>query len=254
MAQKTLATIGITLFASAILVSWGTSHWVRTRTFDPVDMPVSLEHGPIRTGEFDINLRETYWMSIQIDYSADDNYVDGRCPSKNLGNHWRVFRINRGSPTERELWARRDDSNDVYWLNRISRSAWEIRSGMGRARRSWLPKRASPAIRRIHFFAGVLRIWFSSRVSLPLAGRHRCDAAPTFIHPLASAKVSGKTGTANIPRTSPEESSREAAAPPNASDKRFVEFRGRLGKHSLHPDVYLCDGLARAISWPVRRS
>ena len=117
MAQKILATIGITLLASAILVSWGTSHWVRTRTFDPVDMPVSLDRGPIRTGEFDINLRETYWMSIQIDYSADDNYVDGRCPGKNLGNHWRVFRINRGSPTERELWASRDDSNDVYGLN-----------------------------------------------------------------------------------------------------------------------------------------
>src|SRR5260370_24041888 len=117
MADKTLATLGIPLLASAILVSWGTSHWFQTRTFDPVDMPVSLDHGPIRTGEFDINLRETYWMSIQTDHSADDNYGDGRCPSKNLGDHWRVFRINRGSPTERELWDSRDDSNDVYWLN-----------------------------------------------------------------------------------------------------------------------------------------
>src|SRR6267154_6162593 len=108
MAQKILATIGITLLASAILVSWGTSHWVRTRTFDPVDMAVSLDHSPIRTGEFDINLRETYWMSIQIDYSADDNYVDGRCPSKNLGNHWRVFRINRDWPRVRVLSVSRD--------------------------------------------------------------------------------------------------------------------------------------------------
>ncbi|HEY4816763.1 MAG TPA: biopolymer transporter ExbD [Candidatus Acidoferrum sp.] len=136
MAQKTLATIGLIVLVTAIFVSWGTNHWIQTRTFNPVDMPVSLEHGPIRTREFGINLRETYWMSIQIDDSADDHYDDGRCSSKNLGgNHWRVFRIHSGS--ERELWARRDDSNDFYWLNAFDgvpgryEVEWDVPVGAG---------------------------------------------------------------------------------------------------------------------------
>jgi hypothetical protein len=45
MAQKTLATIGLIVLATAIFVSWGANRWVQTRTFDPVDMPISLEAG-----------------------------------------------------------------------------------------------------------------------------------------------------------------------------------------------------------------
>jgi biopolymer transport protein ExbD len=110
MAQKTLAAVGLMAFVTAVLVSWGTNRWVYTRTFDPVDMGVLLEPGQIRSGEFEINLRETYWVNIHIDYRIDDYYDDGRCSFRNLGaKHWRIFRIGPGSSMGRELWARSYD-------------------------------------------------------------------------------------------------------------------------------------------------
>ena len=113
MAQKTLATIGLIVLATAIFVSWGANRWVQTRTFDPVDMPISLEAGQIRSGEFEINLRETYWVSIHIDYSVDDYYNDDRCSFRNLGSkRLRVFRMNPRSATGRELWARSYDLDE----------------------------------------------------------------------------------------------------------------------------------------------
>jgi biopolymer transport protein ExbD len=113
MAQRTLATIGLIVLVAAILVLWGTNHWIQTRTFDPVDMSVSLDAGQIRSGEFEINLRETYWVSIHIDDSVDDYQNDGRCSFRNLGSkRWRVFQLNPGSVKGRELWARSYDLDE----------------------------------------------------------------------------------------------------------------------------------------------
>jgi biopolymer transport protein ExbD len=120
MAQKTLATIGLTVMVTAIFVSWGTNHWVQTRVFDPVDTPVSLEPGQIRSGEFEINLRESYGIFVHLDDSLDDYYEDGRCSYRNLGKyHWKVFRITRGPGTERQLWAHSNDTDDGYWGNQF---------------------------------------------------------------------------------------------------------------------------------------
>jgi biopolymer transport protein ExbD len=120
MAQKTLVTIGLLALVTAIFVLWGTDRWVQTRTFDPVDMPVSLEMGQIRSGEFEINLHENYLVFIHLDQSVDDYYTDGRCSYKNLGrDHWRVFRINHGSGTQRQLWARSSDTDDGFWAGRF---------------------------------------------------------------------------------------------------------------------------------------
>jgi len=100
MTQKTLATIGLTVMVTAIFVSWSTNHWVQTRVFDPVDTPVSLEPGQIHSGEFEINLRESYGIFVHLDDSLDDYYEDGRCSYRNLGKyHWKVFRITRGPLT-----------------------------------------------------------------------------------------------------------------------------------------------------------
>jgi biopolymer transport protein ExbD len=112
MAQKTLAVIGLIAFMVAVLVSWGTNHWVYTRTFDPVNMAVSLEPGQIHSGEFETNLSEKYWVFIHLDPSPDDYYVDGRCSYRNLGReHWRVFRQNPGAAS-RKLWARSYDLSE----------------------------------------------------------------------------------------------------------------------------------------------
>jgi len=120
MTQKTLATIGLTVLVTAILVSWGTNHWIQTRTFAPVDMPVTLEPGQVHSGEFEINLRENYGIFIHLDDSLDDYYADGRCSHKNLGkDRWRVFQISRGPGTERHLWAQSNDTDDSFWRNQF---------------------------------------------------------------------------------------------------------------------------------------
>jgi biopolymer transport protein ExbD len=120
MARKTLATIGLTVMVTAIFVSWGTNHWVQTRIFDPVDMPVGLEPGQIRSGEFEINLRESYGISIHLDDSLNDYYEDGRCSYRNLGKYRRkVFRITRGPGTEPQLWAHSNDTDYGFWGNQF---------------------------------------------------------------------------------------------------------------------------------------
>lgn len=120
MPQKTLATIGLLVFVTAICVLWGTNHWVQTRTFDPVDMPVSLQPGRIQTGAFEINLPESYEVFIHFDPSLDDYYAEGRCSYKNLGSdRWKVFRLVRGSSTERQLWASYNDSDDSLRANQF---------------------------------------------------------------------------------------------------------------------------------------
>jgi len=120
MTQKTLATIGLTVLVTAIVVSWGVDHWTQTRSFDPVDMPVTLEPGPVSSGEFEINLRENYGIFIHLDDSLDDYYEDGRCSFRNLGkDRWRVFRVDRGPGTERHLWARSNDTDDSFWGNQF---------------------------------------------------------------------------------------------------------------------------------------
>jgi len=120
VAQKTLATIGLTVMVTAVFVSWGTNHWVQTRTFDPVDMPVGLEPGQIRSGEFEINLRESYGIFIHLDDSLNDSYEDGRCSYRNLGEYrWKVFRITRGPGAEPQLWAHSNDTDDAFWGNQF---------------------------------------------------------------------------------------------------------------------------------------
>jgi len=66
-----LLILGIALFASI-------RYWMATRTFTPVDMPVSLAPGQIRTGSFLINLEGRY--QIRLD-ASDFNLIDPKCAS-----------------------------------------------------------------------------------------------------------------------------------------------------------------------------
>jgi biopolymer transport protein ExbD len=55
------ATLGGTILAAA----W--AGWTSTRTWLPVDIPVSLSPGHVRTGEFKINLKSNYWVYVLVD-------------------------------------------------------------------------------------------------------------------------------------------------------------------------------------------
>jgi biopolymer transport protein ExbD len=58
--------LGIALVAAGVLLCASSRYWLATRTFVPLDIPVSLARGHIRTGEFKINLDATYFVGIQL--------------------------------------------------------------------------------------------------------------------------------------------------------------------------------------------
>lgn len=45
-------------------------HWLDTRTFDPLDIPISLSRGHVRTPDFYINLKGEYHAGVSVDYEA----------------------------------------------------------------------------------------------------------------------------------------------------------------------------------------
>jgi len=115
MPPKTLAKVALLLTVVALLGFFWSVWWLNSRIFTPVDMPVSLEPGTIKTPPFTINLREDYWVSIDLDYSQDD-YLPGRCNDRNLPPaSWRVYRFIDRKRNARELWAN-DESGTIYYF------------------------------------------------------------------------------------------------------------------------------------------
>jgi biopolymer transport protein ExbD len=66
-----LAILGIASFAAV-------KRWIDTRIFVPVDIPVSLAAGHIRTGQFKINLKDEYQVRIKTGW---ESYFDPNCPT-----------------------------------------------------------------------------------------------------------------------------------------------------------------------------
>ena len=56
--------LGLVLFVAGLTTFIAVQRWMDTRIVHPVDMPVSLVAGHIRTGPFRLNLKTSYWVSI----------------------------------------------------------------------------------------------------------------------------------------------------------------------------------------------
>ncbi len=81
-----LATLGM---ASFVIVK----RWIDTRIFVPVDIPVSLAAGHIRTGPFRINVEQGYSIWIDFDQST---YFNPMCSSySTLKTTWTLYRDGR---------------------------------------------------------------------------------------------------------------------------------------------------------------
>ena len=80
-----LATLGISCFVTV-------KRWIDTRIFEPVDMPVALTAGHIRTGPFRINVEQGYSIWIDFDQST---YVDPMCSASFLKTTWILYRDRR---------------------------------------------------------------------------------------------------------------------------------------------------------------
>jgi len=112
------ARIGLAFVLMPLAVLGVCAGWYFTRSWEPVNMPISLARGHIRTG-FDINVESTY--AIELDFSQDR--VPQRHPCSNdsmdcdsvslAGAPWSVstggklFASGRGQPALEDLWQSR---------------------------------------------------------------------------------------------------------------------------------------------------
>jgi hypothetical protein len=91
MPPKTLLRLGLCFLFLALIVYFYSEHWLKTRIFLPLDVPVNLDTRQLKSPPFQINMRETYFVALWLDYSVDDWYDDDRCNDRALlGSQWRV--------------------------------------------------------------------------------------------------------------------------------------------------------------------
>ena len=82
--------MGIVLILLGLATYGSIQYWMMTRTFVPVDMPVSLATGHIKTGPFPINLRDVYSIWIDLDENVQS---DTRCNTySSLQTRWALYR------------------------------------------------------------------------------------------------------------------------------------------------------------------
>jgi biopolymer transport protein ExbD len=108
MPPKTLARVGLVAVLTAILLAWGTSYWIRTRTFEALDVPVTTSEGHLRTTEFRINLNESYSIFIDTDdvpYTEEESCS----PRASLLWKWQVFRAEGWRRTTWKEWSTSGD-------------------------------------------------------------------------------------------------------------------------------------------------
>jgi biopolymer transport protein ExbD len=105
MPPKTLSLLGLSFFLVATASYFAAGRWLDSRIFTPLDYSVSLDDRQLKSPPFEINLRETYFASLRLDYGVDDVYQDNRCDDKTIRYpRWRVYRLRPGSASSRELW------------------------------------------------------------------------------------------------------------------------------------------------------
>jgi biopolymer transport protein ExbD len=71
MRLPTSGRIGLTLVLLGGFTYAGWTFWANTRTWSPIDFPVSLSPGHIRSNEFIINVDATFILNIRVDRKID---------------------------------------------------------------------------------------------------------------------------------------------------------------------------------------
>jgi hypothetical protein len=126
MPPKILLRLALGFLFLALIVYFYSEHWLKTRIFVPLDVPVNLDTRHLKSPPLQINLRETYFVALWLDYSVDDGYDDGRCNDRALlGSQWRVYRISPKADQPRRLWDSSGELTQVweYHIDRINASS-----------------------------------------------------------------------------------------------------------------------------------
>lgn len=92
--------VGAAFLLAGLAAFTSIHHWMATRTFVALDIPVSLVAGHIRSGPFQINLAESYAIAIETDQSrlSDTSWFDFSC----VTTRWRLFKDGRQVNASRE--------------------------------------------------------------------------------------------------------------------------------------------------------
>jgi hypothetical protein len=105
MPPKILFRLGFSFFLIATATYLCAGRWLDSRIFTPLNYSVSVDNPQLKSPPFEINLRETYRASLDLDPSLDDRYQDSRCNYKTiLYPKWRVYTLGAATEQSRELW------------------------------------------------------------------------------------------------------------------------------------------------------
>ena len=124
MPSKILAVLGLSCFLVAATTFAIVERWLKSRIFTPLDQSVTLDDPHLRPPPFEVNLHETYLVSLDLDSSVDDAYEDHRCNVRAIeGSQWRVYRLGRAGTGSRELAAKSGERSAPYYFYPDSFSA-----------------------------------------------------------------------------------------------------------------------------------
>jgi len=99
--------LGVSLLCAGIVLFPAYNHWVATRTWVALDMPISLAPGHIRADNFHVNISTVYQIEIELKGYDFRPYSD--CQDyKVIQARWWLSRDGRESTTWKDHW-------DRYW-------------------------------------------------------------------------------------------------------------------------------------------
>ena len=167
MQPKILALLGLSFF----LVATGTyrviSRWVDSRIFTPLESYVSLDDPHLSPPPFEINLKETYSVRLELDYSIDDAYEGRRCNYRAIENsRWRVYRLGSAEKDSRVLVAGSEESS-----SRRHFSTNYFSAAPGRYQLEWDIPTAAPCLNPRHPRLSVWTVPYGYRENAELTGR-----------------------------------------------------------------------------------
>ena len=76
MAILSLKRVAIAFILGGVALYAGSQYWLATRKLVPLDIPISLSRGHIRTPEFSINLDSRYHLEMEVEWQASMGDID----------------------------------------------------------------------------------------------------------------------------------------------------------------------------------
>lgn len=142
MPGKTLVRLGLGFIVLAAAVYFYAGHWLRTRIFVPLDVPVTFDSPQIKSPPFEINLRESYYVSLLLEDRSDDWRPDASCSGWSfLVSEWRAYRLAKSG--RRELWSNSKNPHQFY-------EYWQFTATPGQYQLEWSLSAPAPCLNSRH--------------------------------------------------------------------------------------------------------